>query len=132
MEYENPRKNTHLLHSKFTKNFCHQELFFFCHTKQIIPVVFWGDQIMRDNKNMQRTMICQTHQQPTSTNNMVVFFISDFDTLTLLADGTEPKIPSSHQPSPYGPMIYRLSVLSEFYLFLGFWRAFRTTRCLPD
>jgi hypothetical protein len=56
---------------------------------------------MRDNKNMQRTMICQTHQQPTSTNNMVVFFISDFDTLTLLADGTEPKIPSS----PYGPMI---------------------------
>jgi len=30
-----------------------------------------------------------------------VFFISDFDTLTLLADGTEPKIPSSHQPSPY-------------------------------
>jgi hypothetical protein len=76
---------------------------------------------MRDNiKTCKRTMICQTHQ-PTSTNNMV-FFISDFDTLTLLADGTEPKIPSSHQPSPYGPMIHRLSVLSEFYLFLGFWR----------
>jgi len=46
-------------------------------------------------------------------NNMVVFFISDFDTLTLLADGTEPKIPSSHQPSPYMGLWY---IGSLFYL----------------
>lgn len=111
-----------------TKNF-----FFFATQNRLFQLYFEVIRLCVTIKTCKRTMICQTHQQPTSTNNMVVFFISDFDTLTLLADGTEPKIPSSHQPSPYmglwyiGSLFYLSSICSS-----AFGGAFRTTRCLPD
>ncbi len=119
-----PQKNTHLLHSKFTK-ICHQEEKHKTDSSSSC-ILRWSDYVTI--KTCNRTMICQTHQ-PTSTTTWCFFnkwlWYSDF-----LAAGTEPKIPSS-QPSPYGPMIG--SVVSEFFLFLGFRRrAFRKTRCLPD